>query len=68
MTKERMTLFNPGQSPPQVTIPARVFDGSKKSRRRAPAGSSPVSWLRGKPSPLSPDTVLSSKIRSDSST
>ena len=25
-----MTLLRPGHSPPQVTIPTRVFDGSKK--------------------------------------
>jgi hypothetical protein len=26
-----MTLFNPGHNPPQVTMPARVVFGSKKS-------------------------------------
>src|SRR5208283_1453418 len=34
---ERMTVFMPGQSPPQVTMPARVSLGSKKSFSRGPA-------------------------------
>ncbi len=29
-TRPRMTSLRPGHSPPQVTIPARVFDGSKE--------------------------------------
>ena len=29
ITSPRMTLFRPGHSPPQVTIPTRVLDGSK---------------------------------------
>ena len=29
-----MTSLSPGHSPPQVTIPTRVFDGSKKIFRR----------------------------------
>src|ERR1035437_7566983 len=32
-----MTVFNPGQIPPQVTMPARVSLGSKKSFSRGPA-------------------------------
>src|ERR1035437_2420180 len=34
-----MTVFNPGQIPPQVTMPARVSLGSKKSFSRGPASS-----------------------------
>ena len=38
-----MTLFRPGHSPPQVTIPTRVLDGSKKILRRGPPASKPGS-------------------------
>ena len=38
-TSPRITLFSPGHSPPQVTMPTRVLAGSKKSRSRGPPGS-----------------------------
>src|SRR6185369_14596339 len=36
---DRMTLFRPGQRPPQVTMPAQVFFGSKNNFSRGPANS-----------------------------
>ena len=43
ITSPRMTLLSPGQRPPQVTIPTRVLDGSKKILRRGPPASKPGS-------------------------
>ena len=38
-TSPRMTLFMPGQRPPQVTIPATTSSPRKKLRWRGPATS-----------------------------
>ena len=43
ITSARITSLRPGHSPPQVTIPTRVFDGSKKILRRGPPASNPGS-------------------------
>ena len=47
----RITSLRPGQSPPQVTIPARVFDGSKKIFLRGPAGSNAGQLFDRQPAP-----------------
>src|SRR4029077_6729376 len=43
----RITLFKPGHKPPQVTIPARVFAGSKNNFARGPASSKSTSSRLG---------------------
>ena len=61
----RMTSFNPGQRPPQVTIPIRQSSGLKKRFFRGPAFSSEGAELEGKlPEPI----VASTRIRTFSST
>ena len=68
MTRPRMTSLRPGHSPPQVTMPTRVFEGSKKICRRGPPGSKPGSSSTGPPRAAIIATVSSSRTRSDSST
>ena len=64
-----MTLLSPGQSPPQVTIPTRVFDGSKKICRRGPPASKPGSSLdRRRRARATIAAVSSSSTRSLAST
>src|SRR6516225_9221671 len=62
-----MTLFKPGQSPPQVTMAALVFAGSKKIVSRGPAFSkscpplfAAVSISSGRRTNVLPVTNLSS--------
>ena len=63
-----MTLLSPGQSPPQVTIPTRVLDGSKKILRRGPPASKPGSSSTGTPRAPARPAVSSSSTRSLAST
>ena len=44
-----MTSFSPGHRPPQVAMPTRHFEGSKKIFRRGPAGSNPGNCSTGTP-------------------
>ena len=63
-----MTLLSPGHSPPQVTIPTRVFDGSKKIFRRGPPASNPGSSSTATPRARAIAAVSSSSTRSLAST
>jgi hypothetical protein len=59
-----ITSLSPGHRPPQVTIAARVFAGSKKIFRRGPHGSIPGSWSGATPREEMPVSVSSSSTRS----
>ncbi len=63
-----MTLFSPGHSPPQVTMPTRIRAGSKNRYSRGPPGSSEGSSLAGQPRATAMPAVSSSSTRSDSCT
>ena len=46
-----MTLFRPGESPPQVATAAVVRGGSKKMSGRGPASSNDTSSMQSAPGP-----------------